>query len=253
MSTARLFKYIVLPVLVLSIAGISWAKAAEETPAKNLSKADIEKIVHDYILDNPQVILESVNEYQKKSTQARQDNALEKNKDFLFKDNGDPEAGNPEGDVTIVEFFDYNCHFCKSAFADVQDLVKKDGKVRVVFKEFPILGPSSETAAKWALAAHKQKKYFEFHKALMGNKEPVNDTLLEKIATNVGMSVDQAKKDITGTEILLQIEKNRSLANQLGINGTPAFVIGKEIIPGGIPLEEMERKVAEQRKADGKK
>ena len=133
----------------------------------------------------------------------------------------------------------------------MQSLIDKDKNVRVVFKEFPILGPSSETAARWALAAQKQKKYFEFHTAMMNNKEQINDELLARVAKNVGMDVDKAKEYVASPDAMIEITKNRTLAEQLDINGTPAFIIGDDISRGAIPEEAMEEKISEIRK--GKK
>lgn len=230
--------------------GIATARAED----KPLTKADVQQIIQEYIQEHPMEILKSVDDYQKKTMSNYQNDMLERNKDEIFDEAWSPEAGNPKGDVTIVEFFDYNCHYCKVAFPMIQALLEKDKNLRVVFKDFPILGPTSETAAKWALAADKQKKYFEFHKAMMENKAPLSDELLEKTARAVGIDVDKAKKDMAGTEVLLQLEKNRSLAGKLGLNGTPAFVIGDQIAPGALPVAEMEKRVAAARaKAAAKK
>ncbi len=236
-------------VLVALIAGFSAPSFAAE---KNLTTADVERIVRDYIVSNPQVILSSVDDYQKKSMQEKMSGALEANKDMVFKDANSPETGNPKGDVTVVEFFDYNCGYCKKVLPMVQELLEKDKNVRFVFKDFAILGPTSETAAKWALAAHKQKKYFEYHQALMNNNTPIDDALLEKIAKDIGMDAGQAKKDIESTAVLLQLEKNRALAGKLGMSGTPAFVIGDEIIPGAVGLDQVQAKIADQRKKNKK-
>jgi protein-disulfide isomerase len=221
-----------------------------------LTKEQIDQTIHDYIMNNPKLIMESVDNFQRKNMRDREAHASEdvkKNRDVLTKDASSPEAGDPKGDVTVVEFFDYNCHFCKGSFPAVQSLLDKDKKVRVVFKEFPILGPSSETAAKWALAADKQKKYFEFHKAMMDNKEQINDELLERVAKSVGMDVDKAKMDISSPDVAGQLAKNRALAEQLDINGTPAFIIGDDISRGAIPEDEMEQKITAIRAAAGKK
>lgn len=232
--------------VVLSIS--TGALAAETTSApKALTTADVEQIVHDYIMKNPEVILTAVDDYQKKSQRQTQGAALEKNKDAIFNDTSSPIVGNPKGDVTIVEFMDYNCHYCKLSFPTVLSMIAKDKNLRVVMKDFPILGPTSETAAKWALAAQKQKKYLEFHKALMENKAPISDELLEKTATDTGLDVAQIKKDIQGSDILLQIEKNRSLASNLGLSGTPAFVIGDTVVFGAYSQEEMEKMVFDAR------
>jgi protein-disulfide isomerase len=230
------------------------APAVAPAPAPaNLTKADVEKIVHDYIVDNPLLILSSVDDYQKKIMLSTQNSALEKNQDFLFKDADSPEVGNPAGDVTVVEFMDYNCHYCKLAMPTVMSLLEKDKKLRIIFKDFPILGPTSETAAKWAIAAQKQKKYFEFHKAMMGNKSPISDALLEKIAKNLGLDVAQAKKDANSTEVAQQIGKNHALGSELGLSGTPAFIIGDEVFSGIMPLEDMEKKISELRAKKDKK
>jgi protein-disulfide isomerase len=134
----------------------------------------------------------------------------------------------------------------------VLSTLEKDKNIRFVFKDFPILGPTSETAAKWALAAGKQKKYFEYHKIVMGNKTPITDDFLESAAKSLNLDIGQMKKDIVSAEIVTQIEKNRSLANSLGLSGTPAFIIGDEVAYGALTAEEMEKKVAEQRAAKNK-
>jgi len=237
----------VLAVVALHFGIVTLAGAADDVKTDGLSKFDVEQIIHNYIIDNPQLIMDSVGNLQRKMGSARQSRELGNNKDILFKDATSPAVGGTDADVVIVEFMDYNCHFCKDALPAVNALLEKDKKIRIVFKDFPILGPTSETAAKWALAAQKQKKYFEYHSALMNNKTPIDDALLEKMAKELGMDVEQAKKDVAGTEIMLQIEKNRSLASTLAISGTPAFIIGDEIVPGALPVEALEQKVAAQR------
>jgi protein-disulfide isomerase len=246
---------IALSALTLATAafiGLAPAQAAKNEPA--LTKEQVQKIVHDYILDHPEVLMQSVENFQKKKIEERQANAaesLKKNKELLTA-SGSPEAGNPKGDVTMVEFFDYNCHYCKVAYPAVRDLMDKDKKVRVIFKELPILGPSSEEAAKWALAAYAQKKYLDFHAAMMQNKEPITDSLLAKVAKKVGMDVDKAKEYVTSPDVASELAKNRALADQLDVSGTPAFIIGDDISRGAIPVEAMEEKVNALRKA-GKK
>jgi protein-disulfide isomerase len=233
-----------------AIACIGFAPAwAADAPA--LTKDQVEQIVHDYIVNNPKIIMDSVDSYMKRAQETQGSEGIKKNQDALAKDTSSPEAGNPNGDVTVVEFFDYNCHFCKGAFPAVQSVLAKDKKVRVVFKELPILGPSSETAAKWALAAQKQKKYYEFHTAMMNNKEPIDDALLERVAKSVGMDVAKAKQDLTSPDVLAQLGKNRSLASELGISGTPAFIIGDQISRGAIPEETMEENIAQVRAGAG--
>lgn len=250
--TTLLFKKMVLSLLLATavcFGGASGSAAAD--PA--LSKPEVEAVVRDYIANNPKAILDSISAYQKKTMEARQDGAVEKNRDMIFKDAGSPEVGDAAGDVTVVEFLDYNCHFCKSAFTTVQSLLEKDKKVRVIFKDFPILGPTSETAAKWVLAAKKQNKYFEFHTLLMNNKDPISDDVLAKMAKDLGLDVERMKKDAADKDIEQQIEKNRALASNMGISGTPAFIIGDEVVSGAIPLNVMEEKITALRNKNGKK
>ncbi len=237
---------------IAAVACIGLVPAHADDAAAPLTKAQVEQMIHDYIAANPKLIMDSVNDYQKKEMEEHATVGMKKNEGSLSKDTTSPEAGDPHGDVTVVEFFDYNCHFCKGAFPAVQGLLDKDKKVRVVFKEFPILGPSSETASKWALAAQKQGKYFEFHKAMMNNKEQINDDLLAKVAGSVGMDVKKAQTDINLPEIAAQLGKNRALAADLDINGTPAFIIGDDLSRGAIPEEVMEKKINDAREAAAK-
>ena len=250
--TLRLVEKIILSVFVLALAG-SASPSQAFAVAVPLDKAAVEQIVKSYIMENPQLILDSVENYQKKARTERQSEGLKKSKDTLLKDLDSPETGNPQGDMTIVEFFDYNCGYCKHAFPEIKALLETDKNIRVVFKEFPILGPTSVTASKWALAANKQKKYFEFHSALMENKQPITDELLEKIAKDVGLDTKQVKADAEDKGIQAQIDKNRQLSESLGLTGTPAFVIGDEVLPGFIQLDEMERMIAGIRAKAAKK
>lgn len=234
--------------LTLTLAAPALAADAPAAAApKVLTQADVEKIVHDYIINNAEVILTSVDDYQKRSQRENQDAALKKNKEAVFNDADAPMLGNPKGDVTIVEFMDYNCHYCKQSFPTVMALIEKDKNIRFIMKDFPILGPSSETAAKWALAAQKQKKYFEFHKAMMEHKGPITDDGLEKAAKAAGMDVALGKKDSQSTDVMLQIEKNRNLAASLGLSGTPAFIVGDQIAFGAYSQEDMEKMIKDAR------
>lgn len=247
------FKSLTLPGLV--VAGLALAalltSATGRAAEPALDKAAVEKIIHEYIMNNPTVIMDSVDQYQRKTAREKSAEAIKSNTVYLFQDDDAPFLGKADGDVKIVEFFDYNCGYCKRVLPELQSLVDKDKNVKIVFKDFPILGPSSETSAKWALAAHKQKKYFPFHKIMMEHKGAISDELLQKAAKDAGLDVEKAKKDVESTDIMMQIEKNRALAGQLGISGTPAFVIGEDVIPGAIPVDEIQKLVEEARKKKG--
>lgn len=237
-----------LPAVMLT-AALTLTAAAPAAAEEAMTKEAVQKIVHDYIMEHPDVILEAVNQYQQRTMEEKQKAAVETNREFLFSDERSPFIGNPKGDVTIVEFFDYNCGYCKRVLPAVQELVKEDEGLKVVFKDIPILGPTSETAAKWALAAQRHNKYFEFHQALMNHKGPITDETLTKIATELELDPGRLKKDAETTDVLLQIERNRSLFTQMGFGGTPAFIIGEEIVPGAVSKEEMQKLIAKTRAA----
>lgn len=211
------------------------------------TSTEMDKAIHDYIMANPKVILASIDALQKQVERGAYAAALEKNKEALFQDAASPSMGPADADAIVVEFMDYNCHFCKEALPSVRKLLDADKKVRVIFKEFPILGESSDEAAKWALAAHKQGKYFEYHSALMSNRMPVSTDLLEQTARSLGMNVDQAKVDAASAEIAAQISKNKELAAEMNITGTPGFVIGDEVVAGAVPVETIIKKLTDYR------
>jgi protein-disulfide isomerase len=223
-------------IATTALLGLVAAAFLMPQPARaELSRQDVEKIVEEFIMKNPEKILTAVDEYQRKSMQERQTSALAENKDMLFNDKDAPFAGNPDGDVTIVVFFDYNCGYCKKAFPEMDAILKEDKNVKLILKDLPILGPTSETAARWALAAHRQGKYYAYHAQLMQHQGPIDDAVLETLAKAAGVETIRQKIDMKKPGIMVEIEKNRLLANTMGINGTPGFVIGDEIIPGMVP------------------
>lgn len=238
-----------LSATAILFAAAALAFTAPAAKAEEMTKEQVEKIVHEYLMSHGDVILKSVDEFQRRDVQTRQADALKRNRAELFQNERSPFVGKIDGDVTIVEFFDYNCGYCKRAFKDLKGLIDSDKNVKVILKDFPILGPTSELASRWALAAHKQDKYFEFHARMMEHTGPITLESLEKTAKSLGLDVAKMKKDSAQTEITIQLEKNRSLAGQLGLNGTPAFIIGDEVVPGALPKSEIEQKVKAARSA----
>lgn len=216
--------------------------------AEDFTKAQINELIHDYIMNNPQVILDAVDAYQKKNIADRQAEALERNHDELFRDENSPVLGNPKGDITVIEFFDYNCHYCKDVYTMLVKLTEEDKNLKVIFKDFPILGPTSQTSAKWALAAHRQKKYFDFHKAMMDHRGPLKNEDIEKAAEKIGLDMAAARSYVDGTSAMMQLERNRTLAAQMSFNGTPSFVINDESFSGVPDIDEMRSKIAAKRK-----
>lgn len=215
-------------------------------------KARIEQIIHDYLLAHPEVILESVEKYQaqqEKDAAKKQAQTLVERRDELTHAPDAPVLGNPNGDVTVVEFFDYRCPYCKSVAGSFVELFEKDGNVRFVLKEFPILGPESEYAAKAALAAEKQGKYRDLHLALMAFKGKLTNPDVLRLATDVGLDVARLQMDMDGPEIAAALKRNYDLGEAIGIRGTPAFIVGDDFIPGAISAEDMQQRIAAARRS----
>ena len=211
----------------------------------------VEDIVRRVIKDNPRLILEAVEDMRKAEEAAGKAKALatlKAKRDQIARDPNAPVGGNPQGDVTVVEFFDYRCPYCKAAHERVTEAVRKDGKVKLLYKEFPILGPESVFASRAALAAVRQSKYLEFHDALMTAKDRITDDQTIKIAQRIGLDVERLKKDMAAPEISRMLEANADLAEELGINGTPAFIVGDALAPGALDVPTLEKMIAEARK-----
>jgi protein-disulfide isomerase len=208
------------------------AKADEFTPAQ---KAELEKMMEEVILKNGENILKAVNQYQADLQERDRKEASKKAAGFLedLKDEKNlPMAGNKDGDITIVEFFDYNCGYCRQALEELQTVLKEDKNVKVIFFDMPILGPNSRDIAKWALAAHKQGKYFEFHQAIFEHNGEKNKDTLIKLAEDVGLDVKKLRKDKESDEIAETIDEHIATANTMNIRGTPGFIIGDQVYPG---------------------
>lgn len=237
-------------VLLLSSALSTPPARAHDGPLSVERKAEIEALVRDYILQHPEIILESVaimqaREEAQKSAAAKQ--ALVDNRAALERDPADPVLGNPDGDVTIVEFFDYQCGYCKTMMKPLLDLVQEDGNIRLILKEFPILGPESETAAVASLAAQRQGKYEIFHTALLGLRGRLSTEAIWQVALEAGLDIETLKKDMADPALQQHIRKSYQLAQALEIQGTPAFTIGNQIIPGAVSKEQLAELVAEAR------
>ncbi|MGI9374146.1 MAG: DsbA family protein [Hyphomicrobiales bacterium] len=234
------------------LVGAPLAAAAEEF--SDAQKKEIGDVVRDYLLKNPKLLRELFAELERVETQERElaaKSGILETKDALFRSKYSHVAGNPEGDVTMVEFFDYNCGYCKRAFPDVQALIDGDKKLRVVIKEFPILGPGSLYAARAAIASKKQGKYWDFHAALMNARGAVDEARTLALAEEIGLDIDQLKKDMDAPEVREEIAEGQALASRMGINGTPSFVIDDTLIPGALGIEELRKQIAEVREAGG--
>ncbi|BBK31042.1 protein-disulfide isomerase [Stella humosa] len=214
-------------------------------------RQEVETVLRDYLKRNPEFLIEVLQAAEEKQQQAQMVRARETivaERQLLTANPGDPVAGNPKGDVTVVEFFDYNCPYCKQVKPVVAGVLEKDRKVRIVYKEFPILGPASEFAARAALAAHKQDKYLAFHHALMGNKARLSEESVLSTAKAVGLDVERMKRDMQDPGIAARIAETRELAVRIGIRGTPALVIGDELLPNAFEAGAMEAMIDKARK-----
>jgi protein-disulfide isomerase len=239
-------------VLALALgAGIAGWAASVEAADPPLSREAVEQIVRDYLIRHPEVVgnaLRALEQQREVAERQRRAEALRTYQKDLTRDPAAPVAGNPDGDVTVVEFFDYRCGFCKTVLPTVQQLLREDPKVRVVYKELPILGPDSLLASRAALAARTQGKYAALHDALMAAREPLTRPTILDIARRAGLDAGRLDKDMEAPEILAQIRRNHELAEKIGINGTPAFVIGAELAPGALDLATLKRLVDQARR-----
>jgi len=235
-------------IVMLAVAAVAVPDAHQARAEAGFDRAEIEEIIHDYIMDNAEIILQSVEQYQRYGQAERQREALKDNRRHLFENPNTPVGGNPDGDISVLEFFDYNCGFCKRAWTTLEQLMREDENVRVVFKEYPILGEASELAARWALAARNQGKYVEMHAALMEHNGRITERILRRTADNIGLDVTRLSEDAQSDEITEIIQMNRALARQMGITGTPAFLVEDQVISGAVPLEHLQEAIAEERR-----
>lgn len=225
--------------------------AIAQTAPSPVPREQIEQIVREYLLNNPEVILEAIQGLEEKrraEAEATQRRVLSSRREAIFNDPTSPVAGNPKGDVTVVEFFDYRCPYCKQMAGPLVRLLKEDGNVRFVFKELPILGPDSVVAARAALAAKAQGKYVDMHEALMRARGTLDEATVLRIAGDIGLDTARLKADMGRIEIDDVFERNRQLARELSISGTPAFVIGDRVVPGAVDLETLKKLVADARR-----
>ena len=227
--------------------------AATEGGISPAQRLQIEAIVKNYLLKNPEVLMEAQSALEAKMDKIQAERtaaAIKLNAKEIFRPAASPVVGNAKGDVTVIEFFDYNCPYCKKAFQEVAQLVEKDKQVKLILKEFPILSKGSEEAAKVALAAKLQGKYWEVHRALNEAQGQSNEASALRVAEKLGLDMAKLKRDMASAEVKKEIDETRALAMKLGIQGTPHFLVGDRVIPGAPEnlLEQIAKNVAEVRK-----
>jgi len=230
----------------LALLIISFLFLCQGVQAQNMTENQVKKLALDAILENPEIIMQAVAILQ----QREKDRAASGANTVRLQLESDPNApnlGNPEGDVTVVEFFDYNCPYCRSAGETMQALLAADANVRVIYREWPILGDDSVIAARAALAAREQGKYEAFHWALMNGEGRVTEAVIFKVARDLGMDIAQLEADMVSPAVEAHIALSNALAQQLGFTGTPAFIVGDKTAPGMLSFDEITILVAEAR------
>jgi protein-disulfide isomerase len=229
-------------LIATSLAAMAFAMPVVAAPKTPEEKAEIETIVREYLLANPGLLREMADRLEandKKAEEALRNKALVSFKDEVFKSADDPFIGSAKPDVTIVEFMDYNCGWCKKSVKEVSSLVGADKNIKVIFKDFPIFGEHSEYAAKAALAAGKQGKYWELHQAMFAHDGEVTTDVVNQLAEAQGLDMTKLAADIGSKEIGERIAANMQLAKDLSINGTPAFVVDAKVYGGYLPIDDM--------------
>jgi protein-disulfide isomerase len=210
-----------------------------------------ERRVREYLLKNPEVIMEALQILQERQRAAQAENlkrTIAERSEEILNDPAAPVGGNPAGDVTLVEFFDYNCPYCRRVAPTLAELEEADPALRLVYKEFPILGPGSQFAARAALASRRQGKYVAFHNALMQATEQVTEESVMEIARTVGLDTEHLRADMQDSAIHEAIARNLQLADALGITGTPSFILGEEIVPGAVDLRTLQSLITRARR-----
>jgi protein-disulfide isomerase len=217
-------------------------------------KAEIEKIVHDYLIANPEVIRDAIEELERRQKVAEADSrraAVTKTADKLFNSAKQAVIGNPSGDVTLVEFFDYNCGYCKRALDDVAKLIEADPKLRVVLKDFPVLGAGSTDAAEVATALRlqlKPEKFYQFHRKLLATRGQIGRAQAIAVAKELGADMDRLEKDAKSKEVHEAIKESMELADGLNLTGTPSWVIGEDVVIGAVGYQQLKGKIDNTRK-----
>jgi protein-disulfide isomerase len=232
----------------LLIAAVPHSVRAEEF--SKAQRGDIERIVHDYLVAHPEVLQEAMTELEKRQNVAEAEKhkaAVKEHAQALFNSPDQVTLGNPNGNVTFVEFFDYNCGYCKRAMSDMLTLMKNDPELKVVLKEFPVLGQGSVEAARVAVAVRMQdktgKKYLEFHQKLLGGRGQADNARALAVAKEVGVDMGRLEKDMKSPEVQKTLQQDFKLAEALGLNGTPSYVIGDNVIIGAIGLQGLQEKI----------
>jgi protein-disulfide isomerase len=239
--------------LLLGLALLPTGLAAEPPPLTAAQTEAVQALIQTYFLDHPEALVEAMQRAQatmRSQAQAAARRMLGERREELVADAAAPVAGNPQGDVTLVEFFDYRCAYCKKVGPGVEALLAEDRGLRLVHKQLPVLGPDSVFAARAALAAQRQGRYLPLHAALMATTGPLTNEVVLATAERLGLDRARLVQDMATPEIEAALARNAALAKSLGINGTPSFVIGETLVPGAAEPAVLRQLVAAQRQGE---
>ena len=249
LSLRSLAPYTLALTFALSVPVASQAQTFTDT-----QRGEIQKLIKDYLVANPEILEEMSAELTKRQTAAEAEKhraAVKRNAELIFNSPRGVVVGNRSGDVSFVEFFDYNCGYCKHAMSDMLDLMKADPKLRVVLKEFPVLGPGSVEAAQVAVAVRMQdptgKKYLDFHQKLLGGRGQADKARAMAAAKDAGLDMAKLEKDLASPEVNATLNENFKLAEDMGLNGTPSYVIGGDVVVGAVGAEGLSKKISQAR------
>jgi len=242
-----------LSFILGAAGGAAVMASSDAAPTGAVNKAEIETIVHDYIMANPQVLVDSVQKLQQAETTRQSEEAKTEIKnahDAIFNDAKDGHTGPANADVVVVEFFDYNCPACKMMFKGLDELAHKDKNVRIVFKELPIFGPSSEENSRVGIAvsALAPEKYFAFHEKVMGSEGRISSEQAIIFAKELGIDEAKLKDEMQKDYVNEKISANHALAEKLNVSGTPAIIVGDELIPSAMDYASLKKLVDDARK-----
>ncbi len=247
-----MLKLVSTALVALAIAlAIAAPTPATAQPLSPEQKQEVGRLIHDYLQQHPEAVVDALKAAQQEAEAARAaqvQRAITAKRSELLHDPNSAVGGNPNGDLTLVEFFDYRCPYCKAIEPSLEALIKEDGKLRVVYKEFPILGPTSVFASRVAIAARRQGKYAEFHDRMMAFKGAIDDQTVMKVAEASGLDIAKLKSDMASATVDGIIQRNYALADALGIDATPALVIGNQLTMGAIDIDDLRHLIAAARK-----
>jgi protein-disulfide isomerase len=240
-------RFALLAAAAIAFCGVTPASAQSFNPQQ---RDEIGKIVREYLIQHPEVLQEAMAELEKRQQVAEAEkarSAIKSHSDAIFNSPRQVTLGNPQGDVTFVEFFDYNCGYCKRALEDMMTLMGKDSKLKVVLKEFPVLGPSSVEAAQVAVAVRMQdktgKKYLEFHQKMLTGRGQADKNRAMAVAKEIGLDMARLEKDLKSDEVSATLNESMKLAEALGLNGTPSYVINNDVVIGAVGLAALSQKI----------